>query len=185
MKDVAATPLQPIVLPSMFPLVSFDQIELPEANKLLVEFGHKMGALNRGNQGAWCHAMFHEGEPVGVVTASWLIGRHLGGCDRKWHRDNVVELSRLAAARSGLCRVVLRAWREFALPAIANQNGFVAAVSYQDRVMHSGATYRNDGWRKIGTSHSGTDTRSGRPGRNKAIWLWELDLHNARDSRLA
>jgi antitoxin VapB len=170
-----ATPVHAIVLPSMFPLVSFDQIELVDANKLLVEFGHKMGPLNRGNQGAWCFAMFHNDEPVGVVTASWLIGRHLGGCDRKWNRDNTLELSRLAAARSGLCRVVLRAWREFVLPAIAEQNGFIAAASYQDTDQHTGNTYRFDGWKKIGKSSSGTDTRSCRPGRKKAIWLWELD----------
>jgi len=174
-KTPTAAPLHGIVLPSMFPLVSFDKITLPEANRLLVQFNHKMGPLKRGKQGAWCHAMFHQGEPVGVVTASWLISRHLGGCDRKWNRDNVVELSRLAATRSGLCRVVLRSWREFALPAIAEQHGFVAAASYQDTDLHNGNTYRFDGWKKIGKSHSGTDTRSGRPGRNKAIWLWELD----------
>jgi hypothetical protein len=172
---MTATPVQAIVLPSMFPLVSMDEIRLSEANRLLVKFHHKMGPLNRGNQGAWCFAMFHSGEPVGVVTASWLIGTHLGGCDRKWNRDNVVELSRLAAARPGLCRVLLRSWREFVLPAIADQNGFVAAASYQDTDLHNGNTYRFDGWKKIGKSHSGTDTRSGRPGRNKAIWLWELD----------
>ena len=168
-------PVQSIVLPSMFPLVSFDQIELPDANKLLVQWNHKMGPLNRGNQGAWCHALFHNREPVGVVTASYLIGRFLGGCDRKWNRDTVIELSRLAAARSGLCRLVLRSWREFVLPAIADQCGFAGAISYQDRIEHSGNTYRFDGWRKIGVSRSGTDTRSGRPGRKKAIWLWELD----------
>lgn len=162
------------MIPSMFPLVSFDQVDLLEANKMLVKFGHKMGPLRRGNQGAWCFAMFHSDEPVGVVTASWMIGKHLGGCDRKWNRDNTVELSRLAASRSGICRVVLRAWREFALPVIASKNGFVAAASYQDRVLHSGATYRTDGWKRIGYSTSGTDTRSGRPGRKKAVWLWEI-----------
>jgi antitoxin VapB len=102
----------------------------------------------------------------------------LGGCDRKWNRDNVVELSRLAASRAGLCRVVLRAWREFALPEIASANGFIAAASYQDVALHSGNTYRFDGWRKIGDSHSGTDTRTGRPGRRKSIWLWEIPRDN-------
>ena len=37
---------------SIWPLVSFEPIEHVEANKILRRFGHKMGALHRGNQGA-------------------------------------------------------------------------------------------------------------------------------------
>ncbi len=159
----------------MFPIVTFDQIELAEANKLLVEFGHKMGPLHRGNQGAWCHAMFHNDEPVGVVTASYLIAEYVGGSNQKWNRSNAVELSRLAASRKSICRVVLRSWREFVFPVIAKQKNFVAAVSYQDLDQHTGNTYRFDGWKKIGTSSSGPDRRSNRPGRRKAIWVWELE----------
>lgn len=155
-------------------MVSFEPIDLAEANRLLVEFKHKMGVLHRGNQSAWCHALLHEGVPVGVITASYLIRDCVGGCDRKWNRSTAVELSRLAAARPGLCRVVLRLWREFALPDICRIGGFVAAVSYQDTDIHNGNTYRFDGWTKIGNSHSGTDRRTGRRGRNKAIWLWEI-----------
>lgn len=166
-------PEPPLVQASIFPMVAFEPIELASANRLLVKWGHKMGPLRRGNQGAWCHALLHESKPVGIATASYLIGEYVGGCDRTWNRSTVVELSRLAAARPGLCRVVLRLWREFALPDICRAGGFVAAVSYQDSDLHNGNTYRFDGWKKIGTSHSGTDTRSGRPGRNKVVWLWE------------
>ncbi len=44
--------------------------------------------------------------------------------------------------------------------------------SYQDADMHSGNTYRFDGWTRIGFSSSGTDIRSGRKGRRKWIWHW-------------
>lgn len=33
----------------MFPIVSFDSIEVEQANNLLVDWGHRMGPLLRGN----------------------------------------------------------------------------------------------------------------------------------------
>ena len=152
----------------MFPFVQFDSIHLRQANVLLESWAHKMGPLARGNQGAICHALWHEGVPVAVTTASTLIMPVVGGgCD--WMtRENTIELSRLCAARPGLCRVALRLWREFVFPALDHK----WAVSYQDADLHGGHTYRTDGWERVGFSHSGTDTRSGRPGRNKWIWVW-------------
>ena len=152
---------------ALFSFVAFEQVSLPEANRMLVAWGHKMGALNRGNQGALCHALTHEGKPVAVTTTSTLIAPVVGGCD--WmKRENTIELSRLCAARGGLCRVALRLWREFVFPPL----GYKYAVSYQDADLHNGNTYRFDGWERVGRSHSGTDTRSGRPGRDKWIWAW-------------
>lgn len=133
----------------LFPAVSFGPFPLFEANSLLELWGHKMGPLKRGNQGAWCHALIHEGRPVALTTASYL--------------------SRLCAERSGLCRVALRLWREFVFPSLP----FRYAMSYQDADLHSGNTYRFDGWRRVARSRSGPDTRSGRPGRDKWIWLYE------------
>lgn len=147
--------------------VAFEQVSLSEANEMLTAWGHKMGALNRGNQGALCHALMHEGKPVAVTTASNLIAGVVGNCD--WmKRENTIELSRLCAARGGLCRVALRLWREFVFPAL----GYEYAVSYQDADLHNGNTYRFDGWERVGRSRSGTDTRSGRPGRDKYVWAW-------------
>jgi antitoxin VapB len=83
-------------------------------------------------------------------------------------RENTIELSRLCAARAGLCRVALRLWREFVFPTL----GYQYAVSYQDADLHNGNTYRFDGWERVGYSHSGTDTRSGRSGRDKYAWAW-------------
>jgi len=152
---------------SMFPLISFDTCTLNQANECLVAWGHRMGPLSRGNQGAWCHTLMHDGNPVAVTTASYLIAPVVGGAAHLT-RANTVELSRLCAARSGLCRVALRLWREFVFPSL----GFENAISYQDADLHNGATYRFDGWTRIAQSRSGTDTRSGRPGRNKWVWHW-------------
>ena len=152
----------------LFSFVTFEQVTLPEANSMLLAWNHQMGELKRGNQGALCHALMHEGKPVAVTTASNLISPVVGGgCD--WmNRENTIELSRLCAARGGLCRVALRLWREFVFPAL----GYEYAVSYQDADLHNGNTYRFDGWERVGQSRSGTDTRSGRPGRNKYVWAW-------------
>lgn len=169
----------PIRSNGLFGMVSFSPVDLAEANVMLEMWGHKMGGLHRGNQGAWCHALTHEGEAVGIVTASTLIMPRVGGAG--WlTRENCVELSRLAASREGLCRVVLRLWREFVFPSL----GYKWAVSYSDNAIHRGELYRCDGWQKVAQARSGTDTRSGRPGRKKSVWVWprkDIPLPNVKD----
>lgn len=151
----------------MFPIVSFDEVSLDEANELLVLWKHRMGALERGNQGAWCYALYHEDKPVAVTTASYLIAANVGNL-KHLTRDNTVELSRLCAVRPHLCRVALRCWREFVFPMLP----FAHAISYQDADLHNGNTYRFDGWQRLAYSCSGPDTRSGRAGRKKWVWGW-------------
>jgi len=151
-----------------FPLVSFNEITLGEANIKLLEWSHKMGPLKRGNQGAVCHGLFHGQHLIAVTAASTLIAPVCGGGLSHLTRENTIELSRLCAARPGICRVALRLWREFVFPAL----GYANALSYQDADLHNGNTYRFDGWRRLGYSHSGKDTRSQRPGRDKWIWVW-------------
>lgn len=152
---------------SLFPAVTFDAFTLAEANALLEMWGHKMGPILRGDQRGWCHALKHEGRPVALTTASYLIAPVVGNAPHL-QRENTLELSRLCAERSGLCRVALRLWREFVFPAL----GFEFAMSYQDADLHNGNTYRFDGWQRVARSRSGTDTRSGRPGRDK--WVWQF-----------
>lgn len=155
--------------PSLFPVGAFDTISLEDANTLLVKWGHRIGPLKRGKQRAWCHALFHNGRPVAVTMASYLIRQRVGGGLGHLTRENTVELSRLCAERPGLCRVALRLWREFVFPDLP----FEAAISYQDADMHNGNTYRFDGWRRSPErADSGPDTRSGRPGRRKWVWVW-------------
>jgi hypothetical protein len=148
-------------------MVTFDPISLPEANRLLVQWEHKMGPCIRGNGRNWAHALIHERIPVAVTITSALIRETVGGANFL-NRENCIELSRLCAVRPGLCRVALRLWREFVFPHL----GYDYAISYQDADIHNGNTYRFDGWQRISRARSGPDTRSKRPGRDKWVWLW-------------
>jgi hypothetical protein len=106
---------------------------------------------------------------------SWCAHTLEAGCDYMT-RANTIELARLCASRSGLCRVALRLWREGVFPLF----GVQYAMSYQDADLHSGNTYRFDGWRRVAFSSSGTDQRSGRKGRRKWIWQWEKQKESER-----
>jgi hypothetical protein len=152
----------------LIPLISFEQIDLYSANECLVAWKHKMGPLQRGNQSGLHYALMHEGRIVAVAMTSTLIRECVGGGLKHLTRENCCELSRLCAERAGLCRVALRLWREFVFPVTR----YEFAISYQDADIHNGNTYRFDGWQRQAFSSSGTDSRSGRKGRNKWIWVW-------------
>lgn len=154
----------------LIPSVSFVAITLAEANRLLELWGHKMGPCQRGNSRGWSHALVHEGEAVAVTITATLIRETVGGAPHL-NRGNCIELARLCACRPSLCRVVLRLWREFVFPALP----YEFAMSYQDADLHSGNTYRFDGWERVSYSSSGPDTRSGRKGRRKWVWVWPRD----------
>lgn len=156
---------------------SFQQVDLDEANKYLTLWDHKMGQLRRGKQNAICHMLFHKNNPVAVTTASHLIRENVGGGLKQLRRNNTVELSRLCACQPGLCRIALRMWREFVFPELP----FDFAISYQDSNLHKGYTYKFDGWKRMGFSHSGTDKRTGRKGRDKWIWVWHENIGNLEE----
>lgn len=154
---------------AMFPVAEFNPVGLGYANELLTEWGHRMGPLERGNSAALhCHVLRVHGEAIGLACTSSLIRERVGGGLGHLTRTNAIELSRLCAREAWACRVVLRLWRETVFPHL----GVAAAISYQDADLHTGNTYRFDGWRRAGYSHSGTDKRSGRAGRDKYIWVW-------------
>lgn len=155
------------ITPAMFPVAAFSSVKLEEANYLLEKWGHKMGPCVRGNSRGWSHALFYGSKPVGVVVTASLIRERVGGAPQ-FTRENTVEVARLCAERPGLCRVVLRMWREFVFPSL----NYAHAISYQDAKLHTGNLYRFDGWQRIAFSHSGRDSRSGRVGRNKYVWLY-------------
>lgn len=153
----------------LFPLVSLREITLAEANSALVTWGHKMGPLRRPINDETAHGLFHEGAIVAVTTTSGIIRETVAGLPHV-NRENSVELSRLCAARPSLNRVMLRLWREFVFP----RTGRHYAVSYQDADVHTGNTYRFDGWTRAAYSRAGgADRRSGRRPRNKWVWIWE------------
>lgn len=154
---------------NFMPIAALVTIELAEANQLLIAWQHKMGPVCRPNGYERSQVLLHNGDPVAVTVTSSLVRQNVGGRP-DLTRENTIELSRLCAARPSLCRVMLRLWREMVFPAL----GYTYAISYQDADLHTGNTYRFDGWQRVAYSHSGTDTRSGRKGRNKWIWLWEL-----------
>lgn len=169
----AAVPTGAVVESGRFliPAITFEEIKLDEANDYLIKWGHKMGPLLRGNSSGIHYALMHEGRPVAVAMTSTLIRERVGGGLVHLTRENTCELSRLCAIRPGLCRVALRLWREFVLPNL----GYQYAISYQDADLHNGNTYRFDGWERQAFSSSGTDSRSGRKGRRKWIWVWQVN----------
>lgn len=159
----------------MMPPVSFEELDLDAANACLRTWQHKMGALDRPYQNT-AYALMDEGRPVAVTIHSTLIRDHVGGGLAHLTRANTIELSRLCAVRSGLCRVALRLWREFVFPKLSVAH----AISYQDADLHNGNTYRFDGWQRLAFSRAGgTDQRSGRKGRNKWIWAWCADSNES------
>ena len=149
------------------PLVSFDLIDIDEANRALVEWGHRMGPIIRPIGLLVATGLRHDGRLVAITVAADLIRESCAGKDR----SEAIELARLCASRSDLCRAVLRLWREFYFPALRQQ----WALSYQDEGLHTGNTYRWDGWVRLARSRSGTDPRGNRRGRNKTIWGWHAD----------
>jgi antitoxin VapB len=154
-----------------FPIATFETCEIEEANRLLVSWGHKMGPCNRPEQyGLWCHVLRHEGEPVALTVTAPLVREHVGGGNDWMTRENTIELARLCASRKGLCRVALRMWREFHFPS----HRLPWAMSYQDADLHTGATYKNDGWRRVGELCRGgsVDQRTGRVARKKWVWVY-------------
>lgn len=163
------------------PDVRFVEITRAELNDCLVEWNHKMGAVRRPNRG-WSHGLVHGGALVGVAATDRLIRENVAG----FSRTEAVELSRLCAARPDLGRVVLRLWRSFVLPMIAQTHGCRWAISYQDAAIHTGNIYRFDGWVVVGRSRSGRDPRTGREGRRKIIWGWCEDAaeRSSRSIRL-
>jgi hypothetical protein len=162
-----------MIQPTFAPIAAQQECSLDEANALLVRWNHRMGALERGTTGyakPGCYVLLHESTPVAVCSHSTLIRDHVGGGLGHMTRDDTVELSRLCAARPGICRVMLRLWRELVFPTL----GYRYAISYQDADLHNGHTYRFDGWiRSPEKSRSGTDSRHGKKGRVKWIWYWE------------
>lgn len=154
----------------MSPIVELAPCSISAANELLVSWGHVMGPCNRPWQAtSFAHVLQVHNRPVAVTITAGLIAPHPGGLGHIT-RDNAVELARLCAGERWACRVMLRLWREVVFPATGKR----FAVSYQDADIHTGNTYRFDGWRRMAYSRAGgTDRRSGRAARNKWVWLWE------------
>lgn len=158
------------------PIAHLEAIDRAAANELLDAWGHRMGAYARPNFTIEAHhALFEHGQPVAVAMAGETVREVIGKTGLR--RDQCVELVRLCAARPGLCRVMLRLWREMVFPALSEVHTRPFAVSYQDESLHSGDTYRFDGWVPIGKGGGGgPDSRTGRLGRKMKIWGWPQSI---------
>ncbi|MES2753825.1 MAG: hypothetical protein V4659_04095 [Pseudomonadota bacterium] len=139
---------------------------------MLVDWGHKMGPIRRPTFALDAHhVLFQHGAPVAVASCGETVREVVGQTGIL--RADCIELVRLCAARRDLCRVMLRLWREMVFPEMARAHGRPLAISYQDRALHSGDTYRFDGWLAIGKGGGGgADSRTGAPGRKMTIWAW-------------
>lgn len=164
------------------PIAVVSQIDLDEANDALVRWRHKMGPCNRPNGAIWAHGLYGHRQLLAVTITATLIRETSAGLQR----SEALELARLCASAPDVCRCMLRLWRLLVFPPLCQRGGWSWALSYQDEAIHTGDTYRFDGWVKIGRSRSGTDARSGgRRGRNKTIWAWHPDAATRAAARMA
>lgn len=158
------------------PVVGLTTIPLRRANRLLDDWGHYLGPVNRpfGSQ-AWTLEL--EGRPIAVAVSCSTVSATAAGHDR----DELVELARLCAAEPWATRVMLRLWREVAAPRWPYWT-VRAAVAYSQNERHDGRIYRFDGWDRVtdraGSSGGGawsrkryaTDAVHG----PKTLWRWRF-----------
>jgi hypothetical protein len=196
-------PVRGAVQLALFPVVSLTEVHPDQANALITEWGHELGACNRpfGQQG-W--VLDIDGRPVSVAMSAstvsdqvsapaslpvWLAGPP--GClvgeltyRQVWRRGEIVELARQCSPPGNRWanRVMLRLWREVC----ARRWPYWpvrAAISYQLNARHDGAMYRFDGWRKL-TETAGAECGPGATwsvkraegdprSGRKTLWLWE------------
>lgn len=156
------------------PAVGLYSLPVPDANDLLIEWGHQLGRCERPFHSE-AFALEVHGRTVAVAISASVVGSPVAG----YFRDEVVELARQAACEPWANRVLLRLWREICAPAWPCWP-VRAAVSYSMNAMHRGDLYRFDGWEKIredcGSSGGGTYSRKRAKGDkrlgSKTLWLY-------------
>lgn len=165
------------------PIAHVESVDRREANRLLVQWEHRMGAFNRPNYAIEAHhVLFENGAPIAVTSTSETAREVVG--QTRIRRDEVVELARLCASRRDLNRAMLRLWRELILPAMLRAHGRSFAVSYQDEAFHTGDVYRFDGWIDIGAGGGGgNDIRTGRQSRKMRIWGFPRSIAQISQAR--
>lgn len=159
------------------PIVGLYQMDVEVANRLLVEWDHKLGACERPfHQEAF--ALELSGEPIAVAISASIVNGPVAG----FERQETVELARMGARVRWANRVMLRLWRE-SCAQLWPCWPVKAAISYSKNSMHSGNLYRFDGWEKVredcGSSGGGTYSRRRHPTEavhgSKTLWLWRFE----------
>lgn len=168
--------IQPVLF--QCPIARLEPIPNKDANKLLVDWEHKLGPCYRPFR-TESFAFFIREEPVAVAMSCSIVHGPIEG----YTTENLVELARLASSNKWSNRIMIRGWRELFAPLYAGWK-IKAAVSYSHNALHGGNTYRTDGWRKV-CDKRGTDGKGGNWGRRgkgykntalhgkKTLWIWE------------
>ena len=162
--------------------VAVHEIDRAEANGLLAQMGHYLGACNRPfGQQHW--VLIVAGRPVAVAVSASTVSPTIRADDgRVWSRRQAVELARLAAAERWATRVMLRLWREALAPTWPHW-AVTDAFAYSLNDRHDGRTYRFDGWERVaasaGRSRGGgqwsTQRSDGHAAAGaKSLWHWRL-----------
>jgi hypothetical protein len=120
------------------PLGAFTVLDLEEANRLLLEWGHNLGACERPFRSeAWVLEL--EGEPVSLAISASAVSDTVAG----YRRGEVVEQARLCSAPgyNWATRIMLRFWRERCAPRWSCWP-VKAAIAYHQNAHHKGSIYR-------------------------------------------
>lgn len=164
------------------PISGLYPIDIAAANRLLVEWGHKLGPCLRPFRQEG-YALELDGQPIAVAVSASIVNGPVAG----FERSEVVELARLAAQAPWASRVMIRLWRECCAPRWACWP-VLAAVSYSHNAMHRGDLYRFDGWERVrddaGSAGGGTWSSERKSGDavlgKKSLWLWRYDRSASR-----
>lgn len=157
-------------------------VDRAEANSLLVEWRHELGACDRPfGQDHWLIA--HCGRPVSLAVSASIVSPTIRDeIERTWPRNETLELARLCSApgENWATRVMLRLWREcLASQWVHWEPGLLVSYATPGK---AGNIYRADGWTRVRTvapSKPGASSTwaKGSPtdgignGR-KTLWVW-------------
>lgn len=156
------------------PMVGLYPTQLRDANRLLVEWGHRLGPVDRPFRSE-AFVLEIDGRPLAVAVSASAVSASVAGSGR----TEVVELARLGAAAPWACRIMLRLWREACAPRWKCWP-VKAAISYSHNAMHPGNLYRFDGWERAGencgSNGGGAWSRKRYAGDavagSKTLWVW-------------
>lgn len=159
------------------PMAGLYPISIDDANRLLVEWQHKLGAVHRPFTQLG-YGLEVAGVLLAVAVSASTVSATCGG----YQRTEVVELARLCSAPGvhWVNRAMLRLWREACAPLWPHWRPR-AAVSYSHNALHAGSLYRLDGWRCVktdaGSTGGGLWSRPREQGEviygKKSLWVWE------------
>lgn len=163
-------------------VVGLHEVDLAEANRLLVEWGHYLGECRRPF-GSSSFVLVAAGRPVAVAVSASIVSSTIGPDDdpAEFRRGQVVELARLASGERWATRVMVRLWREVCAPAWPYWSPR-AAVAYSANERHEGRIYRFDGFERWSTargSNGGGSWSTTRVGGHaargsKTLWGWRF-----------